>query len=129
MDVPSESANSRGHWRARAGRRKRYFEAQDSRQLVGLIPLPPPQPLDRVAIRAHFHLWNAMDFDNLYGRFKDAGDWLVSRGYISSDSPVVVRSLTCSQEIDRRHDGRLVVEIEEVAGHDAGADYAAASLR
>ena len=114
MDAPPQKGNERGHWKARWGRRKAYFNAQDSRQLAGLIPPPPAKPMDRVRIRAHLYLWNQMDPDNLTSRLKDAIDWCVSRGYLLSDSPVVIRELVVEQEIDRQKDGRLVLEIEEV---------------
>lgn len=108
---PDVGANSRLHWSRRKRLRDNYWAALDIRQVSNLIPPPPRVPFERVRISARFYLWNTMDQDNLVGRFKLAGDYLVTRGYLKDDSPDVIERLEVTQVIDRQQT-RLVLVID-----------------
>jgi len=112
MDAPPNLANARWHWHMKTRLKKKYWKAQDERQLVGLVEPPPSRPFERVSVHALFSLHNRMDPDNLHARLKWALDWLKSRGYIVNDSTKVIERLTVDQQIDRKRPGRLVLVID-----------------
>lgn len=94
--------------------KKKYWRKCDMAQTVGDIPPPPERPMDRVELRARLFLWNRSDWDNLVARMKWPVDWLVTRGYLTDDSPKNVDGWRVSQDIDRS-DRRVEIEIREAA--------------
>lgn len=115
LDLPKAVGNARGHWSTRYHRRKAYWQAQDRRQLLGLVEPPPARPSASVSVRAHFRVSKPNDPDNLTARLKDVMDWLKTRGYIEDDGPAVVRSLTVTQETVPRKSVGLEITLEPVA--------------
>lgn len=111
MDAPENVANAFLHWRTLNRLKRLYREAQDQRQLLGLLPPPPPKPYERVRITADFRLWNTMDPDNLTARTKWAIDWLRTRGYIAGDTPQHITKLEVTQQIDRQSYSRVIVTL------------------
>lgn len=114
LDLPENLGNARLHWAAKHKAKRRYWEAQDRRQLLGLVEPPPSRPMPAVRVLAHLRLWNPADPDGCAARLKWALDWLVTRGYLLDDGPKVVRELVVTQEINRANTG-LDVTLEPVA--------------
>ena len=115
LDLPENLSNARMHWRVRLKTKKAYYQAQDGRQLLGLIEPPPARPMTAVRVLAHLSLWNPADPDGCAARLKWPMDWLVTRGYLEDDGPAIVKELQVTQEIDRKNQ-RLEITIEEVDG-------------
>lgn len=85
---PNQTNSGRGrsrHWRAAHEERNAYWRDLDALQAAGLIPPPPPEPIQRARITSHMTLRGAMDDDNAMARHKRLLDWLVTRGYLAGD--------------------------------------------
>lgn len=124
IPLPYNRANSRLHWRTLDRRRRDYFYLLDclhmSRATIPedvcwRFPDPPATPMARASITATLYTKRKMDTDNLFGRLKWCGDWLVTRGFIVDDSPDHLEwAAIPAQAIDRR-DPRVEIEITEIA--------------
>jgi hypothetical protein len=110
LTMPANVANARGSWHVGHRAKKRFYRESDERQLVGLVPRPPADPLTSAHVRVRFHVHNLLDPDNLYARMKHVLDWLVTRGYLADDDVDTV-SLEVSQEIERK-DKRVEITVE-----------------
>lgn len=101
---PDVGGNARKNWRTALRDKKRYYNACDERQLLGLIPPPPAKPIAFCKITTHFRTHCTLDWDNICGRQKLPLDFLVTRGYLLDDSPKVIPVCpVVTQEIDRQN--------------------------
>ena len=116
LPLPPNRANARwGHWRVEKRYRDTFYLTS-----TALYPKLPKQTLERCDITCDLYVWNIMDTDNAYGRLKWVLDWLQARGYIASDSPKCIGTLTVKQHIDRKNQ-RLELHItpsEKDRGHE-----------
>lgn len=114
LPLPVNLANSRLHWRPKLKAKKEYWEALDMRVLLGMIPKPPPEPMQRVTIGHTWYLHGKlMDQGNAYHRLKWIEDWLVGNGYLTDDDPENVTLLRPVQLVDRKNK-RVEITITEV---------------
>jgi hypothetical protein len=98
------------NWRARDQIKKQYFKRLDEMQGVGLIPAPPPRPLEKATVRSIMRLGHEMDEDNALHRHKSLLDWLKTRGYIVDDRRSVLRWETLPEQVVKR-DGRYSITL------------------
>lgn len=113
LPLPPNLANGRGHWRKRYAKQTAYMQKCDTLQLIGKVPRPPREPVGG-KISATFYVWSLNDLDNLMARFKWAGDWLVTRGYIAGDSPRDIEWAGIPEQVVDRKNPRLVITITPV---------------
>lgn len=109
--MPENANGSKFHnWRARDAARQKYFKRLDDMQGAGLIPEPPPRPLEKVTVRSIMRLGNGMDDDNAATRHKTLLDWLKSRGYIVDDRRSCLRWEAFPEQVVKR-DGRYTITL------------------
>jgi len=112
LPLPPNIANMRAHWAQKNRWKRRFWDECDQRQLVGLLPAPPPEPLLTAELTAHLYVWNVGDQDNAWARLKWALDWLTTRGYLIDDGPENLRIRSVEQTVDRK-DQRLEMTLTE----------------
>ena len=105
--------NGRRHWRALAADKKKYYELADGWQLTGKTQPPPQHPFGPCHIAAIMHVGAKHDADNLLARFKWAGDWLESRGYVVNDRDLVWRGIP-EQVAKRGVEYRIELTLETI---------------
>lgn len=110
LPLPANLGNARLHWAQKHRAKNAYWKRCDERQLVGLVPPPPPGPLNQARLTITLYTHNPMDPSNAVARVKWVEDWLVTRGYITDDSARHIQ-LEVGQKIDRR-DPRCEITLE-----------------
>lgn len=116
MPMPVNRGNARMHWRPTLRAKKHYFADCDQRQLIGMIPPPPPTPFGRCVLNATMVLGQAMDDDNAMARLKYALDWIRTRGYVRDDSRRVIQWAGFPRQIvDRTRIACVELRLTELA--------------
>lgn len=115
VPMPLNLANSRMHWRAKHREKLKYWETLDIMAVVGQIPMPPPEPLNKVTVTSHMILGASMDDDNAMARHKWVLDWLKTRGYIEDDKrKCLTWGSLPAQEVSRKTSSEIILTLTPI---------------
>ena len=61
MPLPTSLGNARLHWAQKLRAKKQFYAKCDQRQMLGLNPPPPAEPIRECTVNAHFRVHNRLD--------------------------------------------------------------------